>query len=312
MRNVTDTSADPPLRRGADRRMMAIVLAGVAAACLIIASFSKSWMGNPSFSGLVRDRDGSATAAEGRYMRLRGDIRFGPMGFERCPQPLRGFEDEDASSALPCESLSTEELNAEVASIDPKNRDRYTSGVFSHAGWIAFGTCLVAAAALLAAAALAFLRVRKDMPVSPASVALLGLMFAMASGCVFIATKPGPAGMLGVDLGFWAFGAGTVLGILGAQMLAKELRPVDPDLLDGALNPADFAAFPSGREAAPPAGSAAGSAVPAALPAVAPTQPVLAILDVNLGVPLKTARAAEPAEPGDDSPGDAKKPGEVS
>ena len=306
MRNITDTSADPPLRRGADRRMMAIVLAGVAAACLIIASFSKSWMGNPSFSGLVRDRDGNATAAEGRYMRLRGDIRFGPTGFERCPKPLRGFEDEPA--ALPCESMSTEELNAEVADIDPKNRDRYTSGVFSHAGWIAFGTCLLAAAALLAASGMAFARMRKDMPVSPASVALLGLMFAMVSGCVFIATKPGPPGMLGVDLGFWAFGAGTVLGILGAQMLAKELRPVDPDLLEGALNPADFAAFPSGRGAAAPA----EAAVPVPLAPVAPTQPVLAILDVNLGVPLKGARAAEPAEPGADSPDDAKKPGEVS
>jgi hypothetical protein len=121
-------------------------------------------------------------------------------------------------------------------------------------------------------------------------------MAAMAAGCVFVATKPGPAGMLGVDLGFWAFGAGTVIGILGAQLLAKELRPPDPDLLADAMNPDDFAAFPTGRETSAPA------PVPVPLPPVPPTQPVEALVDEPLGAPAVEAGAA-------DSPGDAKKPG---
>ena len=124
--------------------------------------------------------------------------------------------------------------------LDPQNRDLYTSGAFSPAGWAAFVLCLLAAAGLLVSAGLAYFRKQKELPVSPASVALLAIMGAMVAGCVFIATKPGPAGLLGVDLGFWAFGAGTVVGLLGAQMLAKELRPPDPDLLEGALTPDDF------------------------------------------------------------------------
>jgi hypothetical protein len=302
MRNISDTTAEPPLRRGPERRMMAIVVAAVAAACLIIAAFSKSWMGNPDFKGYVRDRDGGASVVEGRYMPLRGDIRFGPTGFERCPKPPSGFEPDEAPAEIKCDSVSTEELNLLVGALDPKNRDRYTSGVFSHAGWMAFGACLLAAAALLVSAGLAFARKQMELTVSPASVALLALMCAMAAGCVFIATKPGPAGMLGVDLGFWAFGAGTVLGILGAQLLAKELRPPDPDLLAGALNPDDFSAFPSGRDAP----ASAPAAVPVPLPPVAPTQPVEALVDEPLGAPAPAPAGAA------DSPGAAKKPGEDS
>jgi hypothetical protein len=253
-------------------------------------------MGNPSFSGLVRDRDGKASVAEGRYMLLRGDIRFGPTGFERCAQPPRGFEPDEAAAALECDSTSTEGFNELVAVMDPKNRDRYTSGAFSHAGWMAFGACLLAAAALLVSAGLAFARKQMELAISPASVALLALVTALAAGCVFIATKPGPPGMLGVDLGFWAFGAGAVLGILGAQLLAKELRPPDPDLLDGALHPDDFSAFPTGRGAATAAATPAPTPVLAPMVPVPPTQPV-EVLDLELGA---------------SSPGDAKKPGDES
>jgi hypothetical protein len=281
MRQITDTSADPTPKRAAERRMVAIVLAFVAAACLIVAALSKSWMGNDNFGGIVRDRD-----AKGDYWRFRGDIRFGPLGFEQCAKPY--FEDSPSEGT--CRTLSTSELNKEIGEAARLDKDRYTSGAFAPAGWIAFATCLLAALGLLASAGLALARKRKELPISPASVALLGIMGAMASGCVFIATKPGPAGMLGVDLGFWAFGAGTVVGILAAQWLAKEIRPEDPDLLAGALSPDDFAAFPVGRDAS------ASAPVPAPLQ-VPPTQPVEAIAD-------------EPAEA--DSPASGKKPDEVS
>ncbi len=182
---------------------------------------------------------------------------------------------DETPAAPECREISTTEFNEEIGEAAHLDRDRYTSGAFSHAGWIAFGTCLLSAAALLAAAGMAFLRIKKDLAVSPASVALLGLLGAMVSGCVFIATKPGPAGMLGVDLGFWAFGAGTVLGILGAQLLAKEIRPPDEDLLEGAIDPAEFGGgfggFPLGRDAAAPAVS------PVAVSPIPPTQPVDAL-----------------------------------
>ena len=46
---------------------------------------------------------------------------------------------------------------------------------------------------------------------------------------VFVATKPGPPGMVGVGLSFWIFGVGAVMGIVGAQLLAKVNRPPDTE-----------------------------------------------------------------------------------
>lgn len=320
MRNITDPAREPAMKKGVDKRMVAIVLAFAMAGCLIVAAFSKSWMGNPSFSGLVRDSDGRASAEGGRYMALRGDIRFGPLGFERCGTPYRGFEMNETPSETTCAELSTSEFNHLIGELDPKNRDKYTSGAFATAGRIAFVACLLSALALLATAGLALARKRKDLPISPASVALLGLVGAMASGCVFVATKPGPAGMLGVDLGFWAFGAGTVIGLLAAQMLAKEIRPEDPDLLAGAMTPDDFSAFPTSFAKPAPA----PSAVPVPMTEVAPTQPVEVISDELLGVPVTAsavppdaADAVPPDGPGipargPDSPGVPKDPRDVS
>lgn len=293
MRNITDTTADPPMKRPGDRRMIAIVLACVGAACLLVAAFSKSWMGNPSFSGLVRDSDGQASSAGGRYLRFRGDIRFGPTGFEQCAKPYRGFEMRETPAEVACRTLSTTDFNDEVGEAAQLDRDKYTSEAFARAGWLAFGSCLLGAAGLLAAAGLALARIKKELPMSPASLALIGLTAGMIAGCVFVATKPGPPGMLGVDLGFWAFGAGTVIGLLGAQMLAKELRPPDPDLLEGAMNPDDFAAFPVGRDASAP--------VPVPLTPVPPTQPVEVLADGSPDAPSVA-----------DSPGGAGKADDVS
>ena len=288
MRNVTDPTAEPGFKRPGDRRMLATVIGLIGAACLIVAAFSKSWMGNPRFNGVVRDSEGNASREGDRYMNFQGDIRFGPLGFEQCPS-ARGASALDLLDEPPadgaCRTLSTTEFNDEVGEAAQLDHDKYTSEAFARAGWLAFGACLLAAAALLVSAGLVLARVKKDLPVSPASIALLGLMSAMVAGCVFVATKPGPTGMVGVDLGFWVFGAGTVIGILGAQMLAKELRPPDPDLLEGAIDPAEFAAFPAGP------GAPAASAVPVPLGDVPPTQPVEAIAD---------------------SPGGARKPGDDS
>ena len=78
------------------------------------------------------------------------------------------------------------------------------------------------------------------LPISPATVAILGIMFGMIAGCVFVATKPGGTGGVGVGWSFWAFGIGCVAGIVAAQLLAKQIRPPDPDLLHDAMNPDQF------------------------------------------------------------------------
>jgi hypothetical protein len=76
--------------------------------------------------------------------------------------------------------------------------------------------------------------------VFPTTIALLGVMIGLLTGCVFVATKPGEAGSVGVAWSFWAFGLGAVTGLAGAQLLARQLRPADPDLLSDAMNPDQF------------------------------------------------------------------------
>jgi hypothetical protein len=68
-----------------------------------------------------------------------------------------------------------------------------------------------------------------NWPIAPTTIALLGVMIGLITGCVFIATKPGPTGMVGVGLSFWIFGVGCVMGIAAAQMMAKVNRPPDPE-----------------------------------------------------------------------------------
>lgn len=64
--------------------------------------------------------------------------------------------------------------------------------------------------------------------VAPMSLALLALFLSLIAGGVFMATNPtrGTALQLGTGWGFVAFGAGVVLGIVGAQMLTK-FKPAD-------------------------------------------------------------------------------------
>lgn len=184
-----------------DTRMLAIGLAIAAAALLAFAAFSRTWVGRP---------DG---------------IGFGPMGCTECNLTSSG----SMSNAAFIEMLRGTGID-----------ETYTSGTFAPMGWATFGLCLVAALGLLGAAGLAIAKKRPDLPMAPTTAALLGIMIALITGCVFVATKPGGPGFVGVSMGFWAFGIGAVMGIASAQMLAKINRPVDPDLLDGAMDPDQY------------------------------------------------------------------------
>jgi hypothetical protein len=206
------TGDDDAAPRRPERKQLAVGIAIAGAVCLIVAAFSRSWLENPR-AGNVRG--------------LSGEVRLGPLGFEAC-------------AGAACQTLSNAELVDAIAASYPLDKAKYTSRAFSPTGWITLVTCLCGALGLLAAAALALANRRPELPISPASIALLAIMAAMVAGCVFVATKPGPPGMVGVSWGFWIFGGGTVLGIAGAQLLARQIRPVDPDLLADAMDPDEF------------------------------------------------------------------------
>jgi hypothetical protein len=191
-----DFVVDPPPKPS---RGIALALALSAAALLLGASFTRKWLVN---SG-------------------RGaDIGIGLHSMYMCADGGRL-----AMSGFSGESTCIDQSNSTFVQMI-KDASRYShedgpSSAFVPAGWVTFGLLLIAAVALLGAAAFLHLQRPAPLPMAPTSAALLALMVALISGCVFVGTKPGPAGGVGVGLSFWMFGVGSVLGIAGAQMIAK-------------------------------------------------------------------------------------------
>lgn len=192
-----------------DNRQLAIGLAIAAAALLIFSAFSRSWVERPGLMG--------------------NGVGFGPMGCHDCGMIVG--ESGNLSNGAFVAAMRTQ-LGSEA--------EKLTSSAFAPMGWITFGLSILAGLALLWGAFVTYQNKRPELPISPPSIALLALMVGMITACVFVATKPGGPGFVGVSIGFWAFGAGLVAGIAGAQMIAKLIRPVDPDLLDGAMNPDSY------------------------------------------------------------------------
>ncbi len=190
-----------------DNRQLAIGLAIAAAALLIFSAFSRSWVERPGLGG----------------------VGFGPMGCHDCGLVVGKSGNLSNGEFI---SAMREQLGTEA--------ERITSGAFAPMGWVTFGLSLLAGLALLWGAFVTYQNKRPELPISPPSIALLSLMVGMITACVFVATKPGGPGFVGVSIGFWAFGGGLVAGIVAAQMTAKMIRPVDPDLLDGAMNPDSY------------------------------------------------------------------------
>ena len=194
-----------------DNRTLAIVLAAVAAGLLLFAAFSKNWVGRPAPI----------------------DIGFGPRGCHNCA--LITGEGGDMSNFA-----FIELLRDKASEMFGSDEQAHASSAFAPMGMITFVLLLLASLGLLTSAGLAAKKIRRDLPIAPTTVALIGLMLSLLTACVFVATKPGGPGFVGVQLGFWCYGIGAVLGIASAQMLAKLLRPVDPDLLDGAMSPDQY------------------------------------------------------------------------
>jgi len=193
-----------------DNRTLAIGLAVAAAALLLFAAFSKSWVARPAPI----------------------DIGFGPLGCHNC-------NIEEAGGGM-SNFAFIDMLRDKATEMFGSDEQAHASGAFAPMGLASFVLLLLAGLGLLASAGLAAKKLRKDFPIAPTTVALLSLMLSLLTACVFVATKPGGAGFVGVSMGFWAYGIGAVMGIASAQMLAKLLRPVDPDLLDGAMSPDQY------------------------------------------------------------------------
>lgn len=184
-------------------RVLAIAIAAVAIGCLGSATFTDHWLASPQFQ-----------------------VHFGLRVMTRCGGPR-------------CETIGNDEFVSAMRGLQGLGEHAAPS-VFAPTGWVTFVACLVAIAGLLAALVLAATRKRPTLPITPTTIALLAIMVALVAGCVFVATNPDPVGVIGLSYSFYVFAAGCLLGIVGAQLLAKVNRPPDPDLLEDAMNPEQF------------------------------------------------------------------------
>jgi hypothetical protein len=183
-----------------NKRVLAIGLALVAAGCFFFSAFSKRWLYNSADEDEFGFGLRSAWAC-GEYRDGRECIEWGPSQYEEL------F------------------YRAGIA----EGKQKQTSAAFVPMGWVTFVGCLLAGLSLLAGAGLALGNKKPELPIAPTTTAVLAIAVSLITGCVYVATKPGPGGVVGVGITFIVFGAGVVLGIASAPMLAKVNRPPDID-----------------------------------------------------------------------------------
>jgi hypothetical protein len=207
---MTDEDDDLPAAAPALRnRMIAIVLCFVAAGALLVAALSHRWLAHP----------------------VATENSAGLLSMQICQGPT-------------CVSKSNSDVVEELRSDD--DADRWVgerpdppSRWFGRLGVTTFVLAVAAILALLASAGIALANKRPELPVAPTTIALVALILAIPTACLFAATKP-EAIPLGVSWSFWLFGGGDVVGLLAALLVSRQLRPADPDLLADAMNPDDF------------------------------------------------------------------------
>lgn len=228
---MTDRAKKPP-----DNRWLAVILAIAAACALGYAAFSKQWLYNPRTTG-------------------HEEVGFGPLGSSTCID-----HGEDAGGKQ-CMTMTLSEHAAlwkrELAEIR-ENAKRSPgdlqvqafaaqaaeqlkmSSAFVPFAWITLIACGIAALSLIIAAGLVAGGRHVQWPIMPTTTAILALAVALITGCIFVALKPGPAGYVGVNNGFFAYGGGTIVGIAAALMLNKLLRPRDEEGLAEAMDPEHY------------------------------------------------------------------------
>ncbi|HLL21425.1 MAG TPA: hypothetical protein VK427_04795 [Kofleriaceae bacterium] len=210
-------------------KSLALLLAVLAAAALAYACVSTSWLYNP------RNKQ-------------HFDVGFGLLSNYECelgvPDGCRSMSNaglvEDWRQQLAEIKQRSSTVPSDISFAVQAREELRASNAFPVLGWITLVCCAIAALSLLVCAALVAANKRIMWPVMPTTTAILGIAVGLVAGCVFVAMKPGPAGYVGVHLGFFAFGTGVIVGIVAALLLNKLLRPYDEDLLADAMQPDQY------------------------------------------------------------------------
>jgi hypothetical protein len=266
-----DEYSTDPVRKKRDHRELALILAFVSAAALVFAAFSQQWLhaertqlqsrngelvivvggihevGFGLRSRFLCEPDGpcnTMTNAELMELAQQVDLRTRFMLHEPVDDELKQADPAGYAAAVhdrdELDSPDNVGHDREVAELTAtKHVSKFTSAFWVF-GWVTLVAISIAALSLVLACVMVLAKREFVWPVMPSTTALLAIAVALISGCVFAALKPGPAGYVGVGIGFLAFGIGVVSGLWSSVMLAKLLRPADPDLLEDSMNPDQF------------------------------------------------------------------------
>lgn len=275
---MSDDGSDEP--KPSQHRVLAIVLAAVAIVTLGFALLSQTWLYGPRTRLELREGDSitaltpyhevgfglrgmfeckEAEAGEDRECRSMSNAAFVEswrrevlvlryMTDEPIEDELRAFGGDELVDQAKAERISmlrgisdpTARLAVLQQELAVTKRAYKTSGIWAPLGWIVSGLLVLGVLGLAVTGALVLASKRGVWPIMPTTVAFVCLGLNLIAGCMFVALKPGPPGYIGVWLGFFTFGVGTVLGLTSTVLLNKLLRPADPDLLEDAMNPEQF------------------------------------------------------------------------
>jgi hypothetical protein len=207
MASLTDI---PMLKK--EHRELGIGFAAAAGLALVIAALTHGWLVNP-------------------YM---GDIQMGLISTHMCETHDRC----DSMTNFALMSNLREQAERDDTTIEHMQTEGRTefsemrtdsaaevSGAFAPAGLVTMIACIIGGLALMATAVLAYKKIRIALPLHLSTIALIGIMVSLIFGCIFIATKPGGIRGVGVGYSFWIFGIASVVGIIGAQILNKLVKP---------------------------------------------------------------------------------------
>ncbi len=192
------------------KKALAIVLAFAAAAALIAASLGDRWL---------TTQDGSQG--------------LGLLDVELCASSCKKISNGEFVEMVDKEIEETKAFNR----ARPPNQQIELPRPVWH-GWptmalIAFGAALLGAAGLLIGGLLALGGKRLVLPIMPTTVAVLGLLVALVTGCIFVATKPIELPSMMVGWTFMTFGGGIVVGLAAVFPLNRLIRPIDEELGEG-------------------------------------------------------------------------------
>lgn len=197
-----------PDERKQRKKLLALVLAFAASAGLLVAAFTNRWLATTD-----------------------GDAGMGLRNVEVCGgEHCVTMTNDEVIAEIEREIVRTKEANKLL----PPNRQmalpRSPWSGWPMMGLSAFLASLVAAGGLLAGAALALAGKRPVLPVMPTTLAVLGLIIAIITGCLFIATKPDESQVMGVGWSFMTFGGAIVVGLAAVFPLNRLIRPIDEEL----------------------------------------------------------------------------------